>query len=318
MPRILRKVKFLPGLLMVGLAVFCPGVVDALDRPTTVAQASAENAQPDSAADDGISPATTTQVADRTRKWVLDQLQQTLSSRPDLSQIASMLYGLVNDPAAVEHPYTRKALAELGTFVGAIDRQALDCGNLVSLRFIGSFLGMAGIDFDAAGLDRHLYDCLEEMSPFDRTCALFVLCHFPSSNLPRKKLLPAVKSIEALQQADGSFGSGYGLQRYYLTTHAVFALHACQGTPDVVQRGQRYLRNELPAIRQAGFLDGLLESLIMLRKMGVTIPDEQRYTDFLKSRIMGDGSICFFDQPACRSNVHATSLLLEFLREFGD
>jgi len=61
-----------------------------------------------------------------------------------------------------------------------------------------------------------------------------------------------------------------------------------------------------------------LESLIMLRKMGVVIPNEKRYADYLRSRIKDNGSICFFDRPACRSDVHATSLLLEFLQEFGD
>ena len=125
-------------------------------------------------------------------------------------------------------------------------------------------------------------------------------------------------SLEALQQADGSFGWYHGLQRYYLTSHAVFALHRCNGSPHVLRRGQVYLRNALPAMAQVGFLDGLLESLIMLRKMAVKIPDERRYSDYLRSRIKDDGSICFFDRPACRSDVHATSLLLEFLREFGD
>jgi len=258
------------------------------------------------------------QAHDTTRIWVLDQLHEALSPPQDLSRISSMLYGLVSDRTAAEQPATRKALAELETFVRALEQRTLGCGDLVNLRFITSFLDMAGLVLDAGSLDKHLYECLGEMNVFDRTCALFSLCRFPSGSAPREKLSPAVKSIEDLQQADGSFGSSYGLQRYYFTTHAVFALHTCNGSPDAVRRGQVYLRNGLPVIKQAGFLDGLLESLVMLRKMGVEIPDERRYTDYLRSRIKDNGSICFFDRPACRSDVHATSLLLEFLREFGD
>ncbi len=258
------------------------------------------------------------QAHDVTRTWLLDQLHEALSPPQDLSRISSMLYGLVSDRRAAEQPATRKALAELETFVRAVDQRTFGCGDLVNIRFISSFLGMVEVAFDTGPLDEQLYECLGEMNIFDRACALFSLCRFPSDRAPREKLSSAVKSIEDLQHTDGSFGSSYGLQRYYFTTHAVFALHTCNGNPDVVRRGQVYLRNGLPVIKQVGFLDGLLESLVMLRKMGVVIPNEKRYTDYLRSRIKDNGSICFFDRPACRSDVHATSLLLEFLQEFGD
>ena len=318
-PRIFGKVKFLPSLLLVSLVVFCPGLVHAVDKSIISPQGSGEITEPAVAANDDVWKDEMTQAADATRKWVLDRLREALSHPADLSQIASMLYALVNDTSAAEHPHTRHTVTELDTFVRAIDVQTLDCGNLVSLRFIANFLGMAGfIGLDTAGLDRRLYDCLDDMNSFDKVCALFSLCRFPSGSAPREELLRAVKSIEALQQADGSFGPYHGLQRYYLTTHAVFALHACNATPNVVRRGQSYLLSELPGLRQAGFLDGLLESLIMLRKMGVAIANERHYTDYLRARVRRDGSICFFDRPGCRSNVPATGLLLEFLREFGD
>jgi len=301
-PRILKKVKSLLLSLAASLTISFPVfMVFALTSWLFVVPADA-----------------LAQVHDATRAWVLDQLHEALSPPRDLGQISSMLYGLVSDRWAVEQSGTREALTELETFVRALDPPALGCGDLVNLRFITSFMDMAGLAFDTGPLDKHLYECLGEMNPFDRASALFSLCRFPSRNGPRGELPQAVKSIEVLQQADGSFGSSYGLRRYYLTTHAVFALYSCNGSPDVVQRGQGYLHNQLPGIKQAGFLDGLLESLVMLRKMGVGIANERYYTDYLRSRIKDDGSICFFDRPACQSDVHATSLLLEFLREFGD
>jgi hypothetical protein len=258
------------------------------------------------------------QSSDASRLWVLDQLRKALSPPRDLSRISSMLYGLVSDRSVAEQPATRAALAELETFVRAVDQQALGCGELVNLRLISSFLDMAGVAANTGPLDEQLYECLGEMNVFDRACALFSLCRFPAEGVPREKLSPAVKSIENLQQADGSFGWFHGLQRFYFTTHAVFALYTCNRSADAVQRGQHYLLSRLPVIKQAGFLDGLLESLVMLRKMGVEIPDERRYTGYLRSKIKDNGSICFFDRPACRPDVHATSLLLEFLREFGE
>lgn len=260
------------------------------------------------------------QAPDATRVWVLERLHGAVSSTPpDLSRISSMLYGLVSDRRAVKQAGTRNALDELETFVRALEPHAQkSCGDLVNIRFITGFLTMAGRTFDTGALDRRLYECLDDMPVSDTASALFSLCRFPSVSVSREKLSQAVNAIEALQQADGSFGWYHGLQRYYLTSHAVFALHRCNGSPHVLRRGQVYLRNALPAMAQAGFLDGLLESLIMLRKMAVIIPDERRYSDYLRSRIKDNGSICFFDRPACRSDVHATSLLLEFLREFGD
>jgi len=263
-------------------------------------------------------PAASAKSSEATRQWLLEHWYQALSSPLDLGLISSMLYGLVGDAEAAAQGETRQALGALRGALGTVDRQRLDCGDLVNLRFIGSFLEMNGVAFEVGALDSRLHACLDEMKPFDRASLLFSLCRFPSDTLPREKLAQAIKSIEDLQQADGGFGSSHGLQRYYLSTHAVFALHSCEGNPHVVRRGQLYLRNGLPQLRQLGFVDGVLESLIMLRKMGVDIPQQRLYTDYVRSKIKQDGSVCFFDHPGCRSDPHATSLLLEFLREFGN
>jgi hypothetical protein len=255
---------------------------------------------------------------DATRQWVLEQLHETLSTTRDMSQITSMLYGLVSDRITAQQPETRKVLTEVERYARTPDLSTLDCGEQVNLRLIANFLNMAGMAFDTVALDERLYHCLGKMNVFDTACALFSLCSYPSGSVTQEVISQSVKTIEGLQQADGSFGSFFGLPHYYFTTHAVFALHSCNGSPNVVQRGQNYLRNGLPGIQQAGFLDGLLESLIMLREMGVEIPNEARYSDYLRAMIKGDGSICHFDRPDCQSDAHASSLLLVFLREFGD
>jgi hypothetical protein len=115
---------------------------------------------------------------------------------------------------------------------------------------------------------------------------------------------------------NGSFGSGYGLSHFYISTHAVFALHACAGDPLAIQMGQDFIRSALPRLWQAGFIDALMQSLLMLREMEVDIPEEGRYLAYVRARIKPDGSICCFDRPGCVSDRHATSQLLEFFRVF--
>jgi hypothetical protein len=253
--------------------------------------------------------------SDSTRQWVLGQLNESLSPPRDLDGISSMLFGLTSDRETVERPDTRRVLGEVAKLAGTLQPATLDCSDAVNLHLIAGFLNMAGMTFDSTALSRRVQDCLASVSPYDRGAALYSLCRFDTA-VPRDRLTTAMASIEALQQADGSFGSGYGLSHFYTSTHAVFALHACAGDPLAIQMGQDFIRNALPRLWQAGFIDALLQSLLMLRKMEVEIPDEGRYLAYVRSRIKPDGSICCFDRPGCVSDRHATSQLLEFFRVF--
>jgi len=252
---------------------------------------------------------------DLTRQWVLGQLNESLSPPRDLDGISSMLFGLVSDREAAERPETRRVLGEVAKLAGSMDPATLNCSDAVNLHLITGFLNLAGMRFDSTALSERVQDCLASVSPYDKGAALYSLCRFDAA-VPRKRLATAMASIEALQQPDGSFGSGYGLSHFYISTHAVFALHACAGDPLAIQMGQDFIRSALPRLRQAGFIDALIQSLLMLRKMEVDIPEEGRYLSYVRSRIKPDGSICCFDRPGCLSDRHATSELLEFFRVF--
>jgi hypothetical protein len=264
-----------------------------------------------------VIPAATSQPrqVDATRHWVLERLHASLASPLQLDEIASMLFGLVDSTEAAEQPDTRRALDELAGRIQSLDPAELGCDDVVNLYVIVGFLNMSGRKLDSAALTERVKNCLEEVNAFDRASALFSLCFFDSP-VPRERLTRAMESIEALQLPDGSFGSGYGMNHFYTSTHAVFALQACHGNPLAIELGQDYLSNTLPWLQQAGFIDGLLESLLMLKMMGVEIPQETRYVAYIRSRIRPDGSICCFDRPGCPPNRHAASLLLEFLRTF--
>jgi hypothetical protein len=250
-----------------------------------------------------------------TRQWVLGQLNESLSPPRDLDGISSMLFGLVSDRETAERPDTRRVLGEVARLAGSMEPASLNCSDSVNLHLIAGFLNLAGIPFDSTALSGRVQDCLASVNPYDKASALYSLCRFDAA-VPRERLAAAMASIEALQQPDGSFGSGYGLSHFYISTHAVFALHACEGDPLAIQMGQDFMRSALPRLWQAGFIDALMQSLLMLREMKVDIPEEDRYLAWLRSRIKPDGSICCFDRPGCVSDPHATSQLLEFFRVF--
>jgi len=252
---------------------------------------------------------------DSTRQWVLDQLSESLAQPRDLDGISSMLFGLVSDREAAERPDTRRVLDKVARLAGSMEPAMLNCSDAVNLHLIAGFVNLAGMTFDTTALSGRVQDCLASVNPYDKASALYSLCRF-EPDVPRERLAAAMASVAALQQPDGSFGSGYGLSHFYISTHAVFALHACAGDPLAIQMGQDFIRSALPRLWQAGFIDALMQSLLMLREMEANIPDAERYFAWLRSRIKPDGSICCFDRPGCVSDRHATSQLLEFLRVF--
>jgi hypothetical protein len=252
---------------------------------------------------------------DATRHWLLGQLQESLAPPQDMDAIASMLYGVVGDAQALDRPDTRQVLDETARLVTSRKPADLGCSDAVNLHLIADFLNSAGLALDTHGLSARVQDCLDSVTPYDQSSALYSLCRF-ETNVPRGRVAAAMDAIEALQQADGSFGSGYGLRHFYISSHAVFALHACGGDALAIQLGQDYLRSALPRLWQAGFLDALMQDLLMLKAMDVEIPGEATYVNYVRSRVKPDGSICCFDRLGCTSDRHATSQLLEFFRVF--
>jgi hypothetical protein len=242
-----------------------------------------------------------------TERWVTAQLSAALQPPADLDRIASILYGLVTPPRAAP---TAALLERTAGLVRQLSPAGLDCAQRVNLRFIVALLRLGGVERERLPETR-ADGCNRGTNPLDLASDLYLRCYFGAPPPPRAREL---SRLQGLQRPDGGFGWGSGPQQFYLSTHAVFALHACGGEPQALQRGQGYLLAQLPRLQRLGFIDGLLEALLMLRKMEVGIPGEAQYLGYLQDRIRADGSICRFEHPGCRGDWHASALLLALQR----
>jgi hypothetical protein len=245
-----------------------------------------------------------------TERWVAAQLSASLGPPPNLDQIASILYGLVTPPLRAPVPALLERTAGL---LRQLDPANLDCGQRVNLRFIAAFLRLGGVPMErlkqpGAG------DCSHNTTPLDLASDLYLRCRFGEPPPPQARELAR---LQGLQRPDGGFGWGSGPQQFYLSSHAVFALHACEGAQQALRRGQSYLLTQLPRMQRLGFNDGLLEALLMLREMGVAIPGEAEYLEHIRARIRADGSLCRFEHPGCRGDWHASALLLALQRSLS-
>jgi len=249
-----------------------------------------------------------------TRAWVLANLETASATKLDLELVASLLYGVVRDFLANRDAATAQVLDRVAERLRSLDTGSLDCADLLNLRISRALLvqsGRSGPDETAAGDQSRL--CTGRSGPIDMASELFLHCALHGGGTSISDPTRLAFELARWQRPDGGFG-GFDIGSFYFTTHAVFALHSCNLASRSVERGQNYLLRSLPALKRTGFLDGLLEVVLMLDEMGVPIPDRSRYLAYIDSKTRTDGSICFFDAPGCAASGHATGLLLELLR----
>ena len=254
-----------------------------------------------------------TEPLNQARTWAIEHLRQATQRPSEAGMISALLYGLVMDYRQSRHPETQRVMAQVEVYLKAIEIKDRDCGALVDLRLAAAFLAIYGKAMPVKKLEIRLTECSPSAGPVDVASALFLYCGFTDKD-HREQLPGALERLVAIQRPDGGFGFQHGWADYYLSSHALFALHLCKGDPQAIHRGQGYLIALLPYFQHIGYVDGLLESLVMLNKMGVAIPDYGKRLSYIMSRIRPDGGICHFDTPVCTSHWHATSLLLELLR----
>jgi len=240
------------------------------------------------------------------RQRVLTEALRALAT-PHIERLSSLLYPLVNDYRATGHPATGRLLERAAAWMEGIRPGELGCEALVELQLAALLLERVGMGTQVPELGARAAQCASKVGVAEQAGLLFAQCRFGSGPSPDARA--TLQRLAAMQWPDGSFGGDQGVARYYRSSHAIFALYVCDLYPDVVARGQGYLISQLTRFRRIGFLDGILETLVMLDEMNVAVPGRRNDLRTVRGWIRPDGGICYMVGSGCESHWHSTGLL---------
>jgi hypothetical protein len=249
------------------------------------------------------------------RQWMHARLSAELAaSNPQLHLVSSFAMPLVTDVLTSRNAQSRRLLALLSDHLQQWRWRRWQCAERIDLHLINAFMGSAGAAVELPADASQLRACLVSARLLDVANALLFSCRFVRH--PDRQLIDnGLRQLLAAQLEDGSFRRRDGSSSYYLTSHALLALHYCGAAAEAVTRSRDNLERQLPAFRREGFADGVAESLIFLRWTGAPARDEAGYVQWLKSLIAPDGGLCKYHYPGCRPRWHTVSLMMQLLLE---
>ena len=250
------------------------------------------------------------------RDFVTQDLLTHLANDPvlDWNRIASLSFPLAMRVRRGEWDADRRPLSTVARLLKNVEIESLSCSDTINAALTTGFLADAGVTTAPQEIQSRLAHCQDDSSPFETVNTLLFRCRYEDRIAKDAQgIRTAVARIGALQQTDGSFTfpSLTFLETYYFTSHVLIALYACGMSSMAVWRVQECLQKTLSLFRQAGFLDGLAESLIFLAWTTASPSTWKAHVAFLRARVQSDGGICFVDRPHCLSHWHTTALLTE-------
>lgn len=249
------------------------------------------------------------------RQWMLTRLTTEIAAPdPDLNLVSSFSMPLVTDVLTTHAPGSRKVVLRLKQQLEQWKNRRWQCGDLVDLYLINGFLRRLHADVDFSATDRQLRDCNTTDELLDVANSLIFSCGF-SQRHDRVSIQTGLQQLLKRQRKDGAFINDNRKPEYYLTSHALLALHFCDADRSAVKRSRERIQRLLPAFRRQGFVDGVAETLIFLRWTGAPAKDENAYLEWLISLVGSDGGICFIITPSCRAHWHTVSLMMQLLLE---
>ena len=140
------------------------------------------------------------------------------------------------------------------------------------------------------------------------------------SKYEREDVSPSWLQIERLleaQQPDGIFMPGEGDAWYYLTSHALLAMHYCKADDGRIKRTHQAIERHLTQFQKIEFTDGLAESLIYLRWTGDPARGEASYIGYLRGRVAPNGGVCFRYSRDCEQHWHPVARVWQLFLEGG-
>ena len=262
-----------------------------------------------------VSPAVASEERTLLRQWMLSRLTAEIAvPHPDLNLVSSFSMPLVTDVLTTNHPGSRQLVLRLSRQLEEWKNRRWQCGNLVDLHLINGFLRRVNADVDLSSSDRQLGACQTTERLLDVANSLIFYCGF-SQRHDQKSMQTGLQRLLKRQRQDGAFVRENGEPWYYLTSHALLALHFCDVEPEARNRARERLQQLLPVFRRIQFVDGVAETLIFLRWTGAPAIDEMAYLNWLRSLVGSDGGICFRNHPSCKPHWHTVSLMMQLLLE---
>ncbi|WP_158498767.1 hypothetical protein [Magnetospira sp. QH-2] len=247
-----------------------------------------------------------------TRAWVVQTLNAELNKTdPDYNVLASLTFPLT----AGFHQHQSEAghvLDRVYQYLGGLHSNPPGCAKLPDVLLMAGFLAPTGRKVETDWAEAAFRQCATGTQPFDTANALIFFCRYTQEDHDRRVPGGVARLLER-QRLDGAFVDDKKQLDFYLTTHAVLALHDCRAASEEMKKGAAWMVRALPDMARAGFLDGLAESLIFLDWMRVPVREKARILDWLRRQVRSDGGLCFVGEDNCRSHWHATSLLLYLL-----
>jgi hypothetical protein len=262
-----------------------------------------------------VSPAMASEERSSLRQWMLYRLTAELEApHPDLNLVSSFSMPLVTDVLTTSHPDSHLVVLRLSRQLDQWKNRRWQCGNLVDLYLINGFLRRVNAAVDLSPSDQHLKACDSTERLLDVANSLIFYCGF-SQQHDQQSMQTGLQRLLKRQRQDGAFVRENGEPWYYLTSHALLALHFCDVEPEARNRARERLQQLLPEFRHAQFVDGVAETLIFLRWTGAPAIDEMAYLSWLRSLLRSDGGICFRNYPSCKPHWHTVSLMMQLLLE---
>ncbi len=260
-------------------------------------------------------PAMASEESASLRQWMHSRLATEIAApHPDLNLVSSFSMPLVTDVLTTNHPGSRKLVLRLSHQLELWKRYQWQCGGLVDLHLINGFLRRVNADVDLSASDQQLKECNTTERLLDVANSLIFYCGF-SQRYDQKFVQTGLRRLLNRQRQDGAFVRENGEPGYYLTSHALLALHFCDAAPEALNRARERLQLLLPQFRRDQFVDGVAESLIFLRWTGTPAINEKEYLGWLRSLVGVDGGVCFRNHPSCKPHWHTVSLMMQLLLE---
>ncbi|MEJ2308191.1 MAG: hypothetical protein P8Z78_02595 [Gammaproteobacteria bacterium] len=254
-------------------------------------------------------------AVERLRSWAHAQLTAELQKeRPNMNMLASLSLPLVTDVQRNSDAGSMALIERIVRNITAVPVEERQCGELAAVHLVSRFFDRVERGFTSRDFLERLEECFPAETLFDLTSALIFYCGH--TQLDAGKQVPGgLERLLGAQQADGIFMPEEGEAWYYLTSHALLAMHYCKADAQKLELTRGAIERHLPQFQKTEFIDGLAESLIYLRWTGKPARGEAGYTGYLRGRVAQDGGVCFRHARGCEKHWHPVGRVWQLLLE---